>query len=467
MNKYNSSRIVPGLLLLVLVMSNGAEAGGERTNIPGLGMGGTYVAASRGLNAIGLNPGMLAMPDQATVGVSLIPFGIHAGSDLLTYQMYNDYFTGVDTDSGRVARYLSSVEKQDIMNRFGEGVARTMFDVEARLFGVSLRLPAIGVFAFTVSEHLGGYVDLPQDYAEFILYGNLPGRTLDFSTLAARGSWTREYALSFGTVVPRVPVFKTVTGGITAKLVTGYAYYEVERFDTRLSTASNGVLTGDIHFQSRLAGADLAENGIGARYSVFPEPVGKGIGIDIGLAGMLNESVTLGLSITDIGSISWSEHLEEMIVDTAIVVDDPLSTPQRDAIEQTLQGERRQGQAFSTTLPTTLRVGAAVAVHTLPFFSGAPGELLAALEYTQGFVDVPGTSVQARVSLGAEYRYVHWLPVRAGVSLGGQDHFSYSIGFGLNFGGFDLDLASENADMLFNPNSFSRGSLALGMLFRM
>jgi hypothetical protein len=380
--------------------------------------------------------------------------------------MYNNYFTGVDTDSGRVARYLSDDEKQDIMNRFEDGAARTMLDAEARLFGLSLRVPKIGVFAFTIDEHIGGFVDLPQDYAEFILYGNLPGRTLDFSPFAAKAIWTREYALSFGSVIPQVPILKTVTGGVTAKLVTGYAYYEVERFDTRLSTADNGVLTGEVHFHSRLAGADLPDKGIGARYSLFPEPVGKGFGIDVGLAGALNEAVTVGLSITDIGSVAWTDHLEEMRIDTSIVVDDPLSTSQRDQIERTLQGERRAGHAFSSTLPTTLRMGVAVAVHALPFFSAAPGELIAALDYTQGFVDVPGTTVRARVSLGMEYRYVPWFPIRAGVSLGGLDHFNYSFGIGLNFGGFDLDLASENADMLFNPNSFSRASIAVGMLFR-
>ncbi|MDH3251278.1 MAG: DUF5723 family protein [Ignavibacteria bacterium] len=460
------SRMILAFLVLVSLTRHSAEATGERTNIAGLGMGGTYVAASRGLNAVGLNPGTLALPDEGTVSFSLIPFGIHMGSDVITYEMYNKYFTGIDTDSGRVARYLTDVEKQDILNRFEDGVGRTMLDAEALLFGLSLRVPKIGVFAFTVSEHIGAYLDIPQDYATFILHGNLPGRTLDFSTFGARGLWTREYALSFGTVIPPMSILKTITGGATLKLVRGYAYYEVDQFNTRLATANDGVLTGDVHFHSRLAGADLPDKGIGARYSLFPEAVGSGFGVDVGFAGVVNEMVTVGLSVTDIGSVVWNDHLEEMVIDTNIVVDDPLSTPQRDQIERTLKGERRPGQPFSRSLPTTLRMGAVLAVHKLPFFSGAPGELIAAMDYTQGLVDVPGTTVRARVSLGVEYRFVPWLPIRGGVSLGGQDHFNYAFGFGLNFGVFDLDLASENADMLFNPNSFSRASVAVGMQFR-
>ncbi len=442
-----------------------ATASGERTNIPGLGMGGTFVAGSRGLDCIGINPGNLAQPERGIVSFSLIPFGVHVGSDIISYDVYNQYFTGVATDSGRAPRYLADAEKSDILSHFDGGAARTMFDADARLFGISLKTP-VGVFAFTVNEHIGGLVDLPRDYAEFILYGNRPGTTLDFSTLGAKALWTREYAVSYGRSIPKFPFFKSMTAGVTAKYVAGYAYYGVERFNTTLQTASNGVMTGEIHFLSQLAGSDLADNGIGTRYGLFPEPAGTGIGFDLGASGQLTDAIVVGLSITDIGSIGWNAHLEEVSVDTSIVVDDPLNPVQRDAIENTVSGQRHEGKAFSTSLPTTLRMGVAVEVTKLPLFSAIPGRLIVAMDYNQGFVDVPGTSITPRVSLGMEYRILPWIPVRTGVSVGGSDHTNMALGFGLNFGLFDLNVGSDNIDALLNPDGFSRGSVALGMQVR-
>ena len=64
-----------GILPLVLFISwmPGATQAGEQTNIRGLGMARTSVAASRGLDAVGINPANLALPDDGTVTISLVP----------------------------------------------------------------------------------------------------------------------------------------------------------------------------------------------------------------------------------------------------------------------------------------------------------------------------------------------------------------------------------------------------------
>jgi len=451
------------LWIIVLLFSESLRAAGERTNIRGIGMGRTFVASSQGLDAVGVNPANLPLEDRGTVEFSLLQFGFHVGSDLFNYDLYNKYFTGVPSDSGRVARYLSETDKQDILSRFNGGVARSMVDVEARLLGLSLRFPSVGTFAFTVSEQIGAYVDLPKDYAEFIFYGTLPGKVLDFSETSVKGSWTREYTLAFGTDIPaRIPYLESLTGGIAVKMVKGYAYYEVERFNSTLATADNGVLTANIGFLSRLAGADLFNNGIDG----FPEPVGQGFGVDLGVSGRLNSAISFGLSMTNIGSIRWDKGVEEIHADTVITIDDPLDPAQRDQVERSLTGERRVGEAFSTSLPTTLRLGVALKVNELPVLETMPGELLLAMDYNQGLTETPTSSTRSRVSLGMEYRLVRWFPIRAGISVGGTDHLNCALGFGLNFGIFDLDVGSENVGWLFNPDSFSRGSLSIGMLFR-
>jgi hypothetical protein len=67
------------------------------------------------------------------------------------------------------------------------------------------------------------------------------------------------------------------------------------------------------------------------------------------------------------------------------------------------------------------------------------------------------------VSLGVEYRPFTFLPLRAGVAFGGEDRFNLAFGLGFHSSVFDLDLASENLNWIFNTDSFSYASLALGM----
>ena len=458
------SVIVGGGIVFVLVLAACPATAGERSNARGMGMARTANAAAVGMEAVGINPALLALPGDETVAVTLLPFGLHAGSDLVTMDLYNKYFTGTETDTGRVARRLTDEDKQYILSRFAhDGSARTVVDVDATVFGGMVRLGPVGTFALTVSERVGAIIDVPRDYAQFLFYGNVPGSTYDFSNSALTASWVREYALSYARPIPAPPFLNDLTAGISIKLVAGYGYYEVERFATRLATATNGVLAGTVDFRSRFAGADIATDGIGVRYRVIPEAAGSGAGLDLGLSASPLEGITVGLAVTDIGSVSWTEHIEEMVADTSLTIDDPLDVVQRDRIEHSLQGEKRDGTPFSTHLPTTIRVGVAVAMNRLPMFSDLPGELLLAVDVNAGLYEMPGTTMEPRGSVGIEFRPLHWLPIRTGVSFGGTDWYNIAAGVGINLSSFDLDLGTENFEALLNPESLSHGSVALGM----
>ena len=82
-----SIRTAAGWMLLATVLTltcrNELLAGGERVNVRGMGMAGTFDATSRGLDAVGINPANLGLPDKGTVTMSLVPFGLHFGSDVL------------------------------------------------------------------------------------------------------------------------------------------------------------------------------------------------------------------------------------------------------------------------------------------------------------------------------------------------------------------------------------------------
>ncbi len=59
-----------------------------------------------------------------------------------------------------------------------------------------------GAVALTVTERVASTATIPQEYAEFLFYGNTPGSTYDFSETHIAGSWTREYGLTLQCHLP-------------------------------------------------------------------------------------------------------------------------------------------------------------------------------------------------------------------------------------------------------------------------
>jgi hypothetical protein len=426
----------------------------------------TFVATSRGFDAAGINPANLAADDEGTLALSVLPLGLHVGSDFLNYDIYTTYFTGVQTDSGRVARHLSESDKQRILDGIGRDLATTTVGAEAGLLGLSLHLEGIGGLAFTVREQQSGYAAVPKDYAEFLLNGNPPATTFDFRGTDMKASWTREYALSLGLQLPSPSFLISLSFGAAAKLVHGFGYYETKRFDATLNTAENGALTGRVDFLSRSAGVDPYENHGFNGLKLFSAPAGRGFALDLGVAGAVNAAMSFGIAVTDIGKLRWTRNARETYADTTLVIDDPFVVEQGNAVDEALKGRKRDIASFRTALPTTLRMGVALAVNRLPGCDEMR-DLLVGLDYNQGLYETPGSTKTPRVSLGVEYVLAPWLPLRSGVSFGGTDHLNVAFGLGVHLGMFELDLASENITWLFTPKSFSHGSAALGMQLRL
>jgi len=461
------SSLSPLFWALLLLLYGNTFAQEERVNTRGMGMARTSVVASRSLDAVGINPANLGYEEGKTVTIGFLPaFGVHLGSNFLDYDLYTSYFTGIDSDSGRVGKYLTPQDKQKILDAFPAGVGSVFTNVDLRLFGLAIEVPQIGTFAFTVTEHVNGLVRLPRDYADFLFNGNPPGTTRDFGESDVKAAWTRDYALSYGMSLPRLTFTRTLEAGISLKLIHGYGYAGLERFNGRLTTASNGVLTGTVAYAAKSAGVDFIAEENSGEYSPFPTPAGVGFAVDLGAAATVKDFLSVGISLTDVGSMTWSGNASEVSVDTTLVVDDPLATSQNDAIDQSLRGKKKDIDEFYSTLPTQLRIGVALQIDKLPGNEGFPGSLLVELDYNQGFQEVPGSTTSPRFSLGVEYLPLDWLPIRSGISVGGTDRFNAAFGFGLKFGGFVFDLATENVNWIVAPGSFSYASIGMGMKIR-
>ena len=448
-------------LLLMISCLPAAATSGDQTNVRGLGMARTSVAASRGLDAVGINPANLALPDDGTVTISLLPAGVAVGSDFMTYGLYNKFFTGVESPTGRIARDLSEADKQELLNAFPGGTGRISAGAEVRPVGLALRFGSFATFALTATERVAASASIPSSYARFLLEGMTPGSAYDFSGAAGSAAWTREYALSAGFALPAVPWFRSWSAGLSIKLVHGFAYAAVTRDNTWLSAGSDGVLEANVDLAGVSSHAEFA-------HSPFPAPAGSGIGVDLGLSAELNDFLTAGISVTDIGSLNWDGDVKEVYGQGRMHLDDPTNSAQRDSLEHAVTGNTRPGKAFSVGLPTTLRLGVQAELENIHWVKKfLYGEMTAACDYTQGFSDFPGSSRVGRLSLGLEYRPWQFLPIRTGVGFGGEDHFNFALGFGLKIWVIRLDIASDNIGWLFSHDSFSRGSLGVALTLKM
>ncbi len=456
------------LAALLVAWAVAVRAGGERSNVRGLAMGMTGAAPALGLEAVGVNPANLATHQDEGLAIGLFPLGVKVGSDFLTYGLYTDYLTGFETDSGRVDRYLSDSDKQAILNAFQGDIGTVVVDASVRPIGIALGLGSAGALALSVTERVTAEAGIPRESLEFLFYGNTPGSVYSFEGSALVATWTREYALSYGLDLGRVGPARSLRVGATVKAVHGFGYAELIRSRTQLATSEYGELQGSLDVLARASGADpFTGDGDDASFSLFPQPAGSGAGADLGVAAVLGEAWTVGLSVTDIGSIRWEHGLKEYVSTGTIHLDDPLSQSQRDSVEDAIVGEERPGSAFTTSLPTALRTGVSVAIHKLDWGKDLlAGELLVALEYDHGFSSMPAGYQSGRLGIGVEYAPIPVLPLRGGASFLGSGGTILALGFGIRTGVVDLDLAAENVDWIFAPRSLSTGSLALGITVR-
>jgi hypothetical protein len=491
--------------LATLIAGTISYAGGERANVAGLSMARTYVS-SRGLEAVGTNPANLVLPHRgkgvqytlstpASQGDSsaqsqdkqqydgrwetppgltftiVPPIGLSVGSDFVNYDIYKQYFEGVDDGTGnRIGKYLSDEDKNRIMDVFPNGLAETHSDVDVRLLGITIHNDHIGDLAFTITDRVSMNLDLPKDYVRFAFFGlDSLGSYYDISGTNVRAWYIRDYAISYARRFPDVHFIKDFAAGITLKIVQGYGVAITDKFNGTFGNMlpdGTHVLYGT--FDSRIMHANTPDiNQDSVKITPFPSPAGKGFGFDIGFIGELARNIRVGFSITDIGSINWTENTKQTYANTSFISTNPGDTIENQRIKDGFEGKDTTADMFSTTLPTVMRVGAAFQADALPFLSFLPGEMLIMAQYEQGFNLSPGNTTRARFSLGTELRPLSWFPLRTGISIGGVDRFNWAAGFGFDFSVFNLNVGTENLNILFSPKSFNQLSAGVQMIWRM
>lgn len=464
------------LLIFVFVVSLFQTASAsDRISLRTLGMGRTAVTASRGTDAIGINPANIAIPDIGHFNLSLVNTSARLSTELFSYDIYQKYFTGIDTGGTKRAPYPLTQEDKDIIRGQMPDNPVTRINVESMLAGISLETAMLGGIGFAVIEHAGEGMAFSRDFFDLVYLNGLPSNTkYVFDGTSFEAWWYREYNISYGRELPvKIPFLKNLYVGAAIKFVRGYGIFQTTKNHssienkTALSDTGTNSIIGNFDFAAQHAGVDFFNNDDSSKHSFTftPDPVGKGTGFDIGFSAKLFNGLLLGLSVTDIGKITWDKNVLQTTGGGQITYGG-YTKEIRDSVKKVIKGKNSAGESFSTSLPTVLRIGATAESEEVPFLYFLPKHLLLAVEYAQGFNESLGNTTKPRFSLGAEYKIIPFLPLRTGLVFGGNDKIRWAFGFGLDFRAVTLDFASDNFGMIFIPKSFNAISLAFGLKVR-
>jgi hypothetical protein len=466
--KSNLSVLSIILFLAVLQMA----LAGDRSNIRGVGMGRTMNAASRGVDALGINPADIAIPDKGNFNLNLAPMGLRLSTELLDYGLYKEYFTGVDSVGKRWAKRLDPADMDKILSQMPD-LPKTRINMETMILGASFQDSLVGGIGFGITEHIGAVVTLSKDFFRMAAFGLEPaGSVYVFDGTEVSAWWYREYNLSYGRKLPvEIKFLKDLYAGIGLKIIRGYGISQSIRQTSSFGNYPDPVnpvqytLRGDIDFLTTHAGVDFMNDSSNASFTLFPDPVGKGIGFDIGLSGELINGIRVALSITDIGKITWNRNVIESYNSRSVTITGDFNNLQ-DTLDNVVKGKTRPGEEFDTSLPTALRLGFTTEASEILILKFLPGKLVLAFDYLQGFNKSLGNTTKPRFSLGTEYYVFPILPLRTGLAFGGGDKARWAFGFGLDLYYYSLDFATDNFGMFFIPKSFQTVSFSFGMKVR-
>ena len=383
-------------LFIILVISS-AVLMAQSQSAASLGLGLNYNAMARGSAALNWNPALLDFGREYDTDLSFVSFTTVTGNNSFSWDEVDYYF---EKD-----KILTDQEKKDFMDIIKDDGLSLYSDTYVNLFSMAYQN-----FGFSINTVSKEYARLPKDLFNLMFMPTELGKKYDFSGLDISG-----YA---ATVVSFAYAYPFNIAGI--KVSTGLQGNFYVGLGTAITTYSNVYV---------LQGEDGSFNSIYDVEGKIAGPGGFGYSFDLGVATqMLDERLDLSLSIKNLlGTIGWkndakvyrqfgkidSLNLSQLIngdypkTDTSYVID-----------------------GFSTPLPVYMNLGAAFHLSKKLTFTA---------NWRQGFNTAFGNTYTPMVGSGVEYFVTGVIPLRGGITVGGNAGTLITLGSGLHFGGFHFD----------------------------
>ena len=402
-----------GVAVAVALLSSSAVAQLPNASTAAFGMGGNFTAVARGYEAIRWNPANLSMPGRPAFSLGIAVLGGNVGTEPIDLSTMHK-FSGTDVDS---ATRVSWVEQ-----------ARLAGGQRGRLDGgitpIALSFMNIGIQAGT---SFYSTMNLSADAWEAFLFGNAGNNGGQPKTLDLTGTSLRVGAVSAGAVSfsKSIPINFTngmlknerAAIGIVGKYVVGNGLIIAD--DAGSTVGSN------VQFNLPIIRPDTNYDGI----------LGTGTGMDIGLSwsggpwkiGALVENV--------FNNFAWDTTKFAFTPGTGYIDQDTTYTKFDTTVAYTNAPAAMKQIVADQVFKPGISIGAALALtKSLTLTADVK-------QYTGGDEAIV-FGPKSHVGIGAEWRVLPFIPLRAGVA-SVTDGWQAGAGAGLRLLGYEFGIATS------------------------
>lgn len=332
------------------------------------------------------------------------------------------------------------------------------FGADMNTFAVSVHLPKVGGFAFSNRQRVLGHAGFNKNFAELLFMGQDAPVVKEtshservyahdlFDGTEIKASWVNEWNLSYGRSIVSLPAL-SISAGVGYRYLQGLALYELSAVngEVKAYSASSPVLGFD--YDKYLDDPQFKYNDAGSLLS----PVGRGHGFDLGLSAEVAQTVKLSVSVTDIGTMRWTENLlqghdEGFYLDDVVNAADYDFEDVADVAQQLIDTTLAFAPVneLTTDLPTRFRAGVGAKL-------GSKVEV--GLDYVHPLNNAPGNLSQDFVGLGVDVMPTPSLRLSTGVSTGAGEKVNLPLGITYVAPSYEFGISTRAITAPFTENN--------------
>ncbi len=385
-----------------------------------ISLGDAYLIKASGYRALGWNPANLALYDNKFT-ISLSNLNLNITNNAFSIAFYNDL----------VGQVLDEGDEQDILDRIPDSGFGLYADVS---FEPMITSFSYKNFAFSSTANFLSTIRFSKGLFEFLIE-DIEFQEYDFSDCKGELVGFYENRLGYAQKLRLKDLLPyglpPIYGGISISYIMGVSYAKISKLEASLINSQDGA-TIDANVKIKTCGIKREDDEFSFSAETEITFPGSGFRMDIGFLSKLNENITVGLAFKNLfGSITWSNDCQQHIF-----------SAYGDSIFA-YSGDYDFGDQFEE-VDTTYSISEIK--QTIPFeiHMGGKYELKVFnlyADYVQGFESSAFTSSKPKISLGAEYDILKWLPIRLGFGFGDERSSHYSLGSGLEFKTFAFSWA--------------------------
>lgn len=404
--------------------------------------------------------GMNIIPQSYYSNPAFVPqCKIHASLPGLSSVYIDGGHNGFNANNVLSINVLDSVviDMESLINSLGKN-NYVFMDVNEEILSFGFKFKEKHYFNVSATERLFARVSYPKDLLEFAFYGNgaLLDQKLDIGNFRVNASHYREYAFGYSYLFSPKWTF-----GARAKVLFGKANINTKKTDITFETESDFfdiTVTSDI-----LVNTNELHNMSDSTYefdakTYLMQSKNFGMGFDFGATYKYDDKLTFGLSVLDLGFISWKSDPMNLVshnpgssftydgVDITEFVNQEDSLLEQklentiDSIAEIFKIDTVYNK-YSTTLNTKLQASA--------FYSVTKNDKISAMARVH-FYD---KGIHPAFSLGYMHKFGDIWHVTGTYSIANRNFTNFGLGFSLKLGFFQLYMLTDN---VFGPIIWNR-----------